>query len=193
MTNLAQTPRTARDVPWRLIGWGCAVALLLVPFVAMQFAVTGVDWSASDFIVAGTIFATIGGLFEFAMRGSSNTSYRLASAVALLGLFAVVWVNLAVGIVGSEANPGNLLFFAALLVGIGGAIGARFRAPGMARAMFSTAVALIVAFALAEVGPRDEPTVRPMVEAIGASLFAMFFLGSAWLYRRAAAQSSSSS
>ena len=186
MNDLMQT--RARNIPWRLIGWGSAAVLLSLPFVAMKFAAPGVNWTLSDFLFAGALFAIIGGLFEFAVRTSSSGTYRLASAAALLGLFAVVWVNLAVGIVGSEDNPRNLLFFAALLVGIGGAIGAKFRADGMARAMFATAIALIFAFGLAELEPRDEPTVRPVVEAIGTSLFVMLFVGSGWLFRRAAAQ-----
>ena len=193
MNDLLRPAPSRRAIPWRMVGWGGAVLLLSLPFFAMQFTNSGVDWSLGDFIFAGTFFGIIGGLFEFAVRTSSSGTYRLAFAAGLLGFFAVIWVNLAVGIVGSEDNPRNLLFFAALLVGIGGAIGARLRTVGMARAMLATAASLIIAFVLAELGPRDEPVVRPIVEAVGTSLFVMIFLGSAWLFRRAAAQSSSSS
>lgn len=185
--------KNGAGISWRLIGWGGAVVLLSLPFVAMQLNADGVNWSVGDFIFAGLFLGIIGGSFEVAVRASSSATYRLACAAGLLGLFAVVWVNLAVGIIGSEHNARNLLFFVALLVGIGGAIGAGFRAGGMARAMLSTAAALTITFAIAELGPSDEPTVRPVVEAIGTSLFVMMFLASAWLFRRAAAQSSSSS
>ena len=110
--------------------------------------------------------------------------------MGVLGAFLLVWANLAVGIVGSEHNPNNQLFFVALLMAVAGAIGARFRAAGMARTMLTTAIAVVIAFTMAELGQRDEPMVRPLVEAVGTSLFVMLFLGSAWLFRRAAAPES---
>ena len=50
-------------------------------------------------------------------------------------------INLAVGVIGSEENPANLMFGGVLAVGIVGAVVARFRPRGMARALVSTAVA----------------------------------------------------
>lgn len=170
---------------WRLVGWGAAVALLAAPFVAMQLDAQGVDWSAGDFVIMGVMLATIGGLIELAVRFTPNRLYRAGAGLAMLGAFLTVWVNLAVGIVGSENNPDNQLFFVALLMGIAGAIGARARADGMARAMLTTAVAIMLAFVLAQLGVRDEPMVKPMVEGAGTSVFVALFLGSAWLFRRA--------
>lgn len=169
---------------WRLIGWGTAIALLALPFVAMQFT-RDVNWSASDFVVFAAMLLGIGIPLELAVRRSRHPAYRAGAAAGLLGAFLVVWANLAVGIVGSENNPLNLLFFGALLVGIAGAIAARFEARGMARAMIATAVALGLAFAIALTGVTDEPTVSHGREALGTGMFAVFFLGSAWLFRRA--------
>ena len=42
--------------PWRTVGWGFAVALLLLPFVAVQVGADGVNWSLGDFIVFGIMF-----------------------------------------------------------------------------------------------------------------------------------------
>ena len=53
----------------------------------------------------------------------------------------LVWINLAVGIIGSEDNPVNLLYFWVLFIGIIGATIARLRPQGMARALFVTAFA----------------------------------------------------
>ena len=177
-----------RTGSWRIAGWGAAVLLLAAPFVAMQFHAEGVDWSLSDFIVMGVMLGTVGGLIEFAVRISPNPWYRRAVGAGMLGAFLLVWANLAVGIVGSEHNPNNQLFFVALLMAVAGAIGARFRAAGMARTILTTAIAVVIAFTMAELGQRDEPMVRPLVEAVGTSIFVMLFLGSAWLFRRAAAQ-----
>jgi hypothetical protein len=180
-------------VNWRLAGWGLAVALLAVPFAAMQLRAQGVDWSPGDFVFAAIIFATVGGLLELAVRLTRSRFYRAGATLAVLGGLLVVWVNLAVGIVGSEHNADNQLFFVALLMGIAAAIGARFKADGMKRAMVTTAAAMVIAFAIAESGRPDEPMVHPLVEGIGTSIFVLLFLGSAWLFRRAARDHSSSS
>jgi len=179
------TTETRKGVPWRTLGWGFAVALLATPFVAMRFT-SEVNWTASDFISAGALLAVIGAGFELAVRASRNLYYRAGAALALLGAFLVIWVNLAVGIVGSEGNPSNLLFFGALLVGIAGACIARFKAAGMAVAAGTTAVALGIAFAIAAMGPTDEPFVSHWLELAGTSVIAVSFLASAALFRRAA-------
>jgi len=180
MTEIARSA-----VPWRIIGWGGAVLLLAMPFIAMRFT-SEVNWTASDFIFAGVLFAVIGGMLELAVRMSGNRAYRAGSALALLGTLLVVWANLAVGIVGSEDNPANLLFFAALLLGMIGAALARFGAQGMVRAMTMTAVSLEIAFLIALTQGTDEPFVGHWVEFAGVSLFAALFLGSAGLFRKAA-------
>jgi hypothetical protein len=185
MTEIARMGGGQR---WRLIGWGAAVALLAAPFVAMQLDAEGVDWSAGDFIVMGAMLGTVGGLMELAVRFTPNRLYRAGAALAVLGGFLTIWVNLAVGIVGSENNPNNQLFFVALLMGIAGAIGARAKPDGMARAMITTAFSIGIAFLLAQLGQTDEPMARPLVEGIGTSIFALLFLGSAWLFRRAATE-----
>ena len=172
-------------IPWRPIGWGAAVALLVLPFVAMQFT-REVNWTASDFIVFGAMLLAVGIPLELVARASRSWSYRVAALLALLGGFFTVWTNLAVGIVGSEENPANVLFFAALLVGIVGTIVARGRAKGMALAMLATAGGLGFAFVIAVSGPTDEPFVPHWRELLGTAIFASLFLGSAALFRKAA-------
>ena len=181
-----------RSSSWRFVGWGIAAALLLLPLMAMQFT-PEVNWTAEDFIVWGIMLGTVGGLFELAVRISPLPSYRAGFGLALLGAFLVTWANLAVGIVGSENNPANQLFFLALLIGIVTSGIARLKAAGMAVAMLITAVAIVLAFLIAEARPTDEPWVHLMAEAIGTGVFVLLFVGSALLFRRAAAHSSSSS
>ena len=179
------TELTKARVPWRTIGWGGAVALLAIPFVAMRFT-SEVNWSASDFISAGALFAIVGGGFELAVRTSGDRAYRAGAALALLATILTIWANLAVGIVGSEGNPANLWFFGALLLGIIGSCVVRFRASGMSIATLAMAGALWSAFGIALMSPTDEPFVNHGVEFAGTSVFALLFLGSAALFRRAA-------
>ena len=181
---------TRRGNPWRFVRWGIAAMLLLVPLIAMQFT-PEVNWTAEDFIVWGIMLGTVGGLFELAVRISPLPSYRAGFGLALLGAFLVTWVNLAVGIVGSENNPANQLFFLALLDGIIGAGVARLKAAGMTYAMFATAAALGIAFVIAQMGPRDKLWVPASREALGMGIFALVFVASALLFRKAAAHSSS--
>jgi len=171
-------------MPWRAIGWGGAAALLALPFIAMQLT-PEVDWTTSDFVAFGAMLLMVGVPLELAARMSRNWSYRGGAALALLGSFLTTWANFAVGIVGSEDNPANLLFFGALLLGVAGAIVARFRARGMAVAMIMTAAALGVVFVVAVSGPTDEPNVPHWRELIGTSVFAALFLASAALFRKA--------
>jgi peptidoglycan/LPS O-acetylase OafA/YrhL len=170
--------------PWRVLGWGGAVALLLAPLIAMRFT-SEVNWTASDFIFAGILFALIGGAFELAIWASRNRAYRAGAALALLGAFLTIWANLAVGIVGSEDNPATQLFFVALLVGILTACIGRFRAKSMSLAALVTAVSLGVAFVIAVMQPTDEPFVPHIREAFGTGIFASLFLASSALFRKA--------
>jgi hypothetical protein len=192
MKGKAMTDYPKTGVPWRVAGWGVAAGLLAFPFVAMRFT-SEVQWSAGDFIFMGALFAIVGGALEFAVRASADWHYRAGAALALLATFLVIWANLAVGIVGSEGNPANLLFFGALLVGLIGACIVRFRASGMALAAFATAISLWIAFGMALTQPTDEPFVGHSIEFAGISIVAALFLGSAALFHRAGRQSSSSS
>ena len=53
-------------------------------------------------------------------------------------------MNLAVGIIGSEGTPANLLYIVVLAIGIIGARISHLRPHGMARTMFATALAQIL-------------------------------------------------
>jgi hypothetical protein len=66
---------------------------------------------------------------------------RRFSSLAIVTAFLTVWVNLAVGMLGSEQNPANLMFGGVLAIALIGAVVARFRPQGMARAMQATAAA----------------------------------------------------
>lgn len=171
--------------------WGGAACLLLLPAVAMQLGAPGVAWTAGDFIVMGVMLATACGLYELATWLSGNIAYRAGFGLAVLAGFLTVWVNLAVGMYGSEGNALNLLFGGVLLVAAAGALLARFRAQGMALAMFATSAAQLLAagigLAVGLTAGTDEVAGPPLArEAFLTACFALPWLASAQLFRMAA-------
>lgn len=74
--------------------------LLLIPLVAMQFT-NEVDWSLSDFIIAGFLLLCTGLLCELALRKIKKTGLKIAICVAILAVLLLIWAELAVGIFGT--------------------------------------------------------------------------------------------
>ncbi len=168
-----------RGSRWRIAVWGTAAFLLLLPLVAMQFT-REVAWTPLDFIVAGFMLLAACGSFEFGARMSSNSAYRAGLGIAVVAGFLLVWINLAVGIIGTEENPANLMFGGVLMVAAIGALIARFRPRGMARALVATAIAQALVAAIAVVAESG-------LEAVALSaFFAALWLTSAGLFRKAA-------
>ncbi|HEY1090722.1 MAG TPA: hypothetical protein VGE47_06510 [Burkholderiaceae bacterium] len=133
---------------WSTVVWGSAGLLLLLPLVAMQFS-REVIWTGFDFLVFGGLLFCTCAFFELAARSRASNLYRAALSVALLGAFLLVWVNLAVGIIGSADEPANLLFGGVLLVGLIGAAIERLRPQGMALVLLAMALAQVLVSALA--------------------------------------------
>ena len=143
MAKEAQDTGGRRGIPWRIVGWGTAALLLLLPLVA------NAPWTASDFVFMGVLLGSVGLAFEFIVRKSGSLAYRSGAALAVVAAFLTVWVNGAVGMIGSEGNPYNLVFGGVLLVALVGAILARFEPAGMMRAMVAAAFAQGAAGAVA--------------------------------------------
>jgi hypothetical protein len=173
---------------WRIAGWGAAALILLTPLVAMQFT-REVTWTGFDFAFMGIMLGGVGLVVEWAFRRSGSTAYRMAVCLVLAVIFFLIVINGAVGIIGSEGEVANLLFGGVILVAVIGAISARFRPPGMARAMVAAAVAQlavpVIALA-ADLAPRAM-VLAPEVPA-STVVFAGLWLVAAWLFRKADAQ-----
>lgn len=129
---------------WRIVAWSIVPILLLMPLIAMQFT-NEVNWTASDFVFAGVLFGIVGLAFEFIVRRSDLLAYRCGAALAVIASFLTVWINGAVGMIGSEDNPYNLIFIGVLFVALVGAILARLEPRGMMRATAVTTIAQAVA------------------------------------------------
>lgn len=140
MAKEAESTGGRGGIPWRLVGWSIPALLLLLPLVAMQFT-NEVNWTASDFVFACVLFGSVGLAFELIVRTSRSLAYRSGAALAVVTAFLTVWVNGAVGMIGSEDNPHNLLFGGVLAIALIGAVVARFQGAGMALAMLAAAIA----------------------------------------------------
>lgn len=119
-----------------------------------------------------------------------RVAYRSGIAVALAAAFLEVWINLAVGIVGSEDNPVNQGFYGVVVAAAACAFTARLQAGGMARAMLATAgvqAVLALAVATAPSTARVEPMGALGVLAL-SGLFTALWLVSAALFHRSAGQ-----
>ncbi len=77
------------------------VLLLFIPLIAMQFT-DQVNWTLSDFVVAGSLLLGTGLLLELVVRKVSTIKYRIAICLAVLVTILLLWTELAVGIFGSS-------------------------------------------------------------------------------------------
>jgi hypothetical protein len=162
-------------------------ALLMIPLIAMQFT-SEVQWTPFDFFAMGFLLTTAGLTYVFISRLRDSSAYRVGVAVAVITGFVLVWGNLAVGLIGSEDNPANQLYFGVLLLGVIVAAIGKFRPRGMMRALLATAIAQFLVPVLAIMIWKPHFTVDQVPGVIGVfilnSMFAFLFVVSALFFRR---------
>ncbi len=187
MTQLIQ-PRAV--VRWVLI----TAAVLAVPALAMAFNLAipdpgsgndGVNWGPMDFAIVGVLVLGAGLLFEYASSRGASVAHRAAVGIAVAAGLGLVWVNIAVGMIGDEGNPANLMYVLVLAVALIGAAVARFEPREASIVMFATAathVGVVIVALVAGLGP----TLLADAFFIGA------WLASALLFRQASVASAPS-
>jgi hypothetical protein len=182
MTDLAHRPWNG----WRVARWTAAATLLAIPALAMQFPGSGFNWTVSDFVFAGVMICGTALLYEWLAKRSNGWWYRAGAAVALGAAFLLVWINLAVGIVGDSDNPYNAVYFSEIVLALASAFTALLRPVGMARAMLATAgfQGLVTALALVYGWGANEPPGALGVFVLNAG-FVGLWLASAALFWRA--------
>lgn len=184
---VADVEERGRSISWRLIGWSFAGLILLLPAVAMQFT-REVNWDPFDFLFAGVLIGLVGLGLELAAQSGSR-AYRLACAIAIGLSFLLVWINGAVGIIGSEQEDANFLFLGVIVVAIAGSVLAWFKAGGMARAMLAAAIAQLVVPLIASTMPLQTTDRVWAPEVVGVTvIFTTLWLLAAGLFRQAAAR-----
>ncbi|MCC2651986.1 MAG: hypothetical protein K0Q60_2149 [Microvirga sp.] len=187
-TSSEQRRHLARMAPW-IVG----TLILLMPLVAMQFT-DEMDWDETDFLVFGAMLLGACGAYELATRMTENIAYRAAAGVAAMATFILIWMNLAVGIIGSEDNPANLMYGGVLAVVILGGFMVRFRPHGMARVLATTALAQAFVGVIALMAGLGSTGANwPQVILVLTGFFSALWLVSAWLVRKAAREKTSAS
>jgi hypothetical protein len=159
--------------------------ILLLPLLAMQFT-DEVVWDLADFAVAGVLLFGAGLTYELAASKAGNIAYRAAIGVATAAALILVWVNLAVGLIGAEDHLANRMYFGVLAVGIIGAFIARLQPHGIALALFTTALAQALVAVIALIFGLGYPWSEPLEILLLNGFFVVLFTGSAWLFWRAA-------
>jgi hypothetical protein len=164
-------------------------AILLIPAAAMLYKVEGWAWSPADFVIMWLLIAGSIAAYKFVASKAPNFYYRVAAAIAVTTGLVLVWVNGAVGLIGSEDNPANTMYAGVIVLGLIGAALARLQPLGMARALFVTAVAqfLVPVIALVIWRPDFSPGVM-QVFALNFC-FVLLFAGAALLFRHAGSES----
>jgi hypothetical protein len=162
-----------------------AGALLLLPLLAMQ--ITGaMDWGVFDFVLAGALLAGAGLAFSL-VRKPGDIAYRAAVGVALAAAVFLVFLVGAVGVIGTDGDRADLMYGGVLAVGIIGAVLARFRPEGMARALLAMALATALVAVISMIAGKHQAPITSVPELLGLNaMFVALFGTSAWLFRRAA-------
>ena len=159
--------------------------LLLIPLTAKIFF-DEMNWDETDFIAAWILFTVTGIIYKLITKNKSSLMYKFASFSAVATGLLLMWVNLAVGLIGNENNPANLMYFAVIIIGLIGAAIGRFKSHGIIRALYVTALAqaLVPIIAMLIWKP---PFNAGVIQVIGINaFFVALWLGSAFLFRNAA-------
>ena len=185
MANDVSIGSPRRGNLWRILGWGSAASLILLPLVAMQFT-NEVNWTGSDFVFAIIMFGSVGLALELAVRRGSR-AYTIAAGLALLVSFLSFWFTGAVGIIGNENEDSNALFLGVVAIALAGSVIALFRPAGMAVAMAVAAVAqALVPIIAAVIGDSKQSAIWAPEVIILTLVFTAMWLGSARLFRSVA-------
>ena len=161
--------------------------ILLIPLLGNHF-IDGWNWPPGLFVLVGILLFGIGLTCEMVTRNRDAIAYRAAVGIAFAAAFLLTWGNF---VQMADVTPAAAMYFAVPIVGIIGAAVARLRPNGMARALFATALAQALVLAVALImlitrNPQVTSWTPPELRGFGGNaFFAMLFVASALLFRKA--------
>ena len=80
-----------------LIILSIVICILFIPLIAMQIT-DEVNWTITDFIIAGSLLIGTGLLSEIVMRKIKNINFKMGLIAVILIILILIWIELAVGI-----------------------------------------------------------------------------------------------
>jgi len=162
--------------------------ILLIPLLGNHF-VDGWNWPPGAFVRVGAIIFGIGLTYELVTRNRDAIAYRAAVGIAFATGFLLMWGNF---VQMADVTRAPAMYFGVPIVLAIGAVVARLRPNGMARALFVTALAQALVLAAALIilttrSPQVSSWTPPEWRGFGGNaFFVMLFVGSALLFRKAA-------
>ena len=124
------------------------------------------------------MLAIAASLFDLATRTGGDLARQAALALTIGTGLLMTWANLAVGLVGGEDDPVNLMFWTPLVVAFLGGVLVRFRPKPFSLVLVVTAAA--------QMAPAIIAAVMGWGLALGpAAFFSLMWLGAAALFRMA--------
>lgn len=140
-----------------------------------------------DFLALSALVATVIVFIIFIKaKKPNNKAYKYAVGIALGAAFFLGWMNAAVGLIGSEDNPFNMMYGGVFAVGGIGALIARFQPHGMARSMFAAAFTMMLVAVIALITGEAQASPTPVGRFMGLHVaFAALWIWSAWLFKKA--------
>lgn len=82
---------------WRRARWIAIAAILVLPFLAMQWT-DEVAWTAADFAVAGILLVGANILYELAARRIADRKCRIIVGSVIVAAVLIIWAEGAIGI-----------------------------------------------------------------------------------------------
>ena len=121
------------------------------------------------------------------MIGRRARTEWLAVGLAIAAVLLLVWVIGAVGVLGASGDPADLMYIGVISIGVIGAAAVRLEPHGMSRVMAAMAIAQGVVAVVALLLGKHQAPHSSVGEILGLNgLFCALYLGSAWLFRKAA-------
>ena len=168
-----------------------AALILVIPVLGNRF-VEGWNWPPKAFVFFGVLIFGIGLTYKVITRNVDTIAYRTAIGLSLVTGFVLFFGNFVQAADDVYPVPAAMMYLIVPVLGITGAVLARFHSRGMARALFITAFAQAVVFTIAL--SRNLPAsswTAPVWRGFGGNaLFLVLFVASAALFRIAAREES---
>lgn len=160
--------------------------ILLIPLIAMQFT-DEVVWTLGDFVFAGILLFGTGTALILATAKFQSLTYKMGIIIGVISIFLLVWVNGAVGIVGHEGEPINVLYFIIPAVGLVGSFLCRLNSQGMFYTLSIMALIPMIIAVIAILGYMQEPPHNTAMQILSINaFFTILFSLSAISFRNAA-------